>query len=175
MLNYRHTWQNQSCWMFCLVMKCKAFSSLKVFTVNVLIHIYQNVNFLFLYDKCHLSKWTSQCWWCKAPRQHNRRSFFHSRIKSYGALVHLQIKHTHLNSLHMLVSPASNVSVHWLPGNQWLTINQGFPLVGFQVSLSRFLKQIKFRSDAMMHHVILYQLNDGSHLPTLYTLDLQNK
>ena len=52
----------------------------------------------------------------QTPR--NRGSFFQSRIKSYGARVHLHIKHTYFNSQHVSAGPASNVPVHWLPGNQ---------------------------------------------------------
>ena len=52
----------------------------------------------------------------QAPR--NRGSFFQGRIKSYDAWVNLHIKHTHFNSQHVSASPASNFSVHWLPGNQ---------------------------------------------------------
>ena len=76
----------------------------------------------------------------QTPR--NRGSFFHGRIKSYGAQVHLHIKHTHFNSQHLLAGPASNVSVHWLPGNQCLTINQGFPLVGFHLSFVKIFETL---------------------------------
>ena len=52
----------------------------------------------------------------QTPR--NRGSFFQGRIKSYGAWLHLHIKRTRFNSQHVSAGPASNVSVHWLPGNQ---------------------------------------------------------